>query len=179
MSDETKLQLAGRVRESIVDGPGIRYVVFTQGCPHACPGCHNRHTWPPEGGEPVEVQTLLEEISKDQLLRGVTLSGGEPFLHARPLIGLAREVRRMGLDVWLYSGYTWEEILQSDDPSWPALLQNVDVLVDGRYLEAQYNFSLRFRGSENQRLIDVAKSLETGEPVLWSPSASAGKGQIF
>ena len=167
MSDGTKLRLAGRVRESIVDGPGIRYVVFTQGCPHACPGCHNPRTWPPDGGEEKGIDELIEEVARDGLLRGVTLSGGEPFLQAAPLAVLARAVRSMGLDVWVYTGYTWEEIKRADKPQWNALLECTDVLVDGRFLEGEKSYGLRFRGSANQRLIDVPASLRENKPVIW------------
>jgi len=167
MSEGTLLRLAGRVRESIVDGPGLRYTLFAQGCPHRCPSCQNPHTWPLEGGEEIDIDTLRKEILSDSLLRGVTLSGGEPFLQAGVLSLLAQEVQAAGLDVWLYSGYTWEEILASGDPDWLALLRHTDVLVDGRFVWKQKTYGLRFRGSANQRLIDVKLSLEEGELILW------------
>ena len=167
MSDGARLRLAGWVRESIVDGPGIRYTIFTQGCPHRCPGCQNPHTWPAEGGQEIEISCLLSEIRHDELLRGVTLSGGEPFLQAAPLAILAKDVRALGLDVWVYSGYTWEEILAADNPSWNALLRTTNVLVDGRFVLELNSYGLRFRGSANQRLIDVGRSLTNGALVLW------------
>ena len=167
MPDKQRLRLAGRVRESIVDGPGLRYVIFTQGCPHTCPGCHNPHTWPPEGGEETPVSLLLSEIRRDTLLRGITLSGGEPFLQAGVLAGLAQAARAGGLDVWTFSGYTWEELTEAQSPDWMSLLAQTDVLVDGRYVQARKTYKLRFRGSLNQRLIDVKKSLEAGRVIFW------------
>jgi len=167
MSDEQTLRIAGRLRESIVDGPGIRYVVFTQGCPHRCPGCHNPHTWPMEGGEETTVSSLLAEIRLDPLLQGVTLSGGEPFLQAGALAELAEAVRFEGLDVWTYTGYTWEELMENENPAWKLLLEQSDVLVDGRYEQLLRSYGARFRGSSNQRLIDVRNSLILGSAVLW------------
>ena len=167
MLGEINLRLSGRVRESTVDGPGLRYAVFTQGCPHACPGCHNPHSWPLEGGEQISVAELLLDIRRDKLLRGVTLTGGEPFLQAGPLAVLAQAARTCGLDVWAYTGYTWEQLRRAGDPDWPALLLQTDVLVDGRYERERREYRLRFRGSANQRLIDVGKSLDAGHVVLW------------
>ncbi|MDR0671342.1 MAG: anaerobic ribonucleoside-triphosphate reductase activating protein [Oscillospiraceae bacterium] len=162
-----KLRVAGRLRESIVDGPGLRYVIFTQGCPHRCEGCHNTHTWPTDGGEEAEPEALLAEMQADGLLRGVTFSGGEPFLQADALAALARRARALGLDVWVYTGYTWEELRAADDPAWNGLLAETDVLVDGRYRREERSYHRRFRGSANQRLIDVSQSLAGGGVVLW------------
>ncbi|MDR0380605.1 MAG: anaerobic ribonucleoside-triphosphate reductase activating protein [Oscillospiraceae bacterium] len=167
MREAVGLRIAGRLRESIVDGPGLRYVIFTQGCPHRCEGCHNPHTWPPDGGEEAEPETMLAEMKADALLRGVTFSGGEPFLQADALAALARPARASGLDVWTYTGYTWEELRAAEDPAWNRLLAETDVLVDGRYHRDERSYRLRFRGSANQRLIDVPKSLAAGEIVLW------------
>ena len=161
------IRIAGRVRESIVDGPGIRYVIFTQGCPHACPGCHNPNTWPMEGGVDMRVSTLLSEIQRDALLQGITLTGGEPFLQAGALAVLAESVRAGGLDVWIYTGYTWEELLDAPNPEWLMLLAQTDILVDGRFEQSLKSYGLRFRGSANQRLIDVKKSMVAGLAVLW------------
>ena len=167
MSDEKKLRLAGRVRESIVDGPGLRYAVFTQGCPHKCADCHNPHTWPIEGGEEVPVSALLSEIRRDKLLQGVTLTGGEPFLQADSLSALAQSVQADRLNVWIYTGYTWETLTGAGNPDWMSLLDHADVLVDGRFDRTQKSYDLLFRGSANQRLIDVKKSLKTGNVILW------------
>ena len=134
----SQLQLAGVIRESIVDGPGIRFVVFTQGCPHRCPGCHNPATHDPAGGYAGDTETLLREFRKNPLLAGVTLSG-----------------------------YTIEQLLAGLEghPGWEELLRQTDILIDGPFLEAQKSLNLRFRGSRNQRAIDPAASLREGRAV--------------
>ncbi len=162
-----ELRISGIVRESVVDGPGIRFVVFTQGCPHHCPGCHNPATHPFEGGKLVETSQILTEVDKNPLLKGVTLSGGEPFCQPGPLAELAREAHRRGLDVITYSGYTLEQLLEKEqeEPAVGELLRETDVLVDGRFLEAEKSLLLKFRGSKNQRILDVRESLACGTPV--------------
>jgi anaerobic ribonucleoside-triphosphate reductase activating protein len=162
------IRLAGIVRESIVDGPGFRFTVFVQGCPHHCPGCQNPQTHDPAGGEDCDVETIMTEFRKNPLLQGVTLSGGEPMDQAEALLPLARAVRAMGKDVMAFSGYTYEELLEKGkrEPAVLDLLRECFLLVDGRFVMAQRDLSLLFRGSRNQRLIDPVASLETGKVVL-------------
>lgn len=164
----TKLQLAGVVRESIVDGPGIRMTVFVQGCPHHCKGCHNEHTWSFEGGYTSSVERVLEEAAKDKLLKGITLSGGEPFTQAHALAVLAKRAHEMGLNVFCYTGYTIEKLMADFDahPEYRELLEQCDWLVDGPFIEEEMSLMLHFRGSRNQRILDVAKSLQEGKAVL-------------
>ncbi|MBR1533320.1 MAG: anaerobic ribonucleoside-triphosphate reductase activating protein [Ruminococcus sp.] len=164
----TKLQLAGVVRESIVDGPGIRMTVFVQGCPHHCKGCHNEHTWDFDGGYTSSVERILEEAAKDKLLKGVTLSGGEPFCQAHALAVLAKKAHAMGLNVFCYTGYTFEYLYAHFDehPEYRELLEECDWLVDGPFIEEQMSLMLHFRGSRNQRILNVKESLEKGEAVL-------------
>lgn len=157
-----ELTIAGVVKESIVDGRGIRYTVFTQGCPHHCPGCHNPQTWPFEGGEVTTPQKLFEDFQKNPILKGITFSGGEPFCQPGPLAELARLVHGAGKDVTVFSGYTYEQLMERNDPQVDELLRETDVLIDGPFLEAEKNLELTFRGSENQRLIDLKKTRETG-----------------
>lgn len=154
-----KLRVAGRVADSIVDGPGLRYALFTQGCPRACPGCHNPQTQPLEGGEETTVETILSEIDADPLLDGVTFSGGEPFLQAAPLAELAREIKKRNLNLITYTGYLWEELIAANDPDWNALLAELDVVVDGPFVRALRDWTFKFAGSTNQRFIDVPRSL--------------------
>ena len=161
------MRIANTVSDSIVDGPGIRFVVFTQGCPHRCPGCHNPATHDPAGGYAGDTETLLREFRKNPLLAGVTLSGGEPFCQAAECAALARIARERGLNVWAYTGYTYERLLAGEVPDALALLEQVDVLVDGPFVEAEKSYAALFRGSTNQRLIDVPKSLAAGAVVLW------------
>lgn len=161
-----KLTVSGIVEESAVDGPGLRYTVFTQGCPHACPGCHNPQTHPFEGGKLVDTDDLLRDILANPLLTGVTFSGGEPFCQPEPLAMLAKAVHEhTKLSVITYSGYTWEELLRLADPAVRVLLEHTDILIDGRYIEQQRDLTLRFRGSKNQRVLDVKRSLTEGKPV--------------
>lgn len=165
---KTPLRLAGVVRESIVDGPGIRMTVFVQGCPHHCKGCHNRHTWDFDGGYMSSVERVLEEAAKDKLLRGVTLSGGEPFTQAAALTVLAKGARAMGLNVFCYTGYTFEQLTEMfpAHPEFRELLEQCDWLVDGRFIEEEMSLMLHFRGSRNQRILDVPQSLSQGRAVI-------------
>ena len=163
------LQVAGIVRESIVDGPGIRYAVFVQGCPHHCPGCHNPETHLFAGGSAMDIAGIFAQFQADPLLKGITLSGGEPFCQAEPLAELARLVHGTGKDVAVYTGYTFEELAASPDPAVAALLEETDLLIDGPFVEAQRDIDLLFRGSSNQRLIDAKASLAAGRAVLWEP----------
>lgn len=162
------IRIAGVIRQSIVDGPGLRFVVFTQGCPHACPGCQNPETHDFAGGYDCEIQKILDAMDKNPLLMGLTLSGGEPFARTAELLPLAKAVRARGKDVWCYSGYSFEELLAlaRENPDAKALLAELDVLVDGRFLLAERDLTLRFRGSRNQRVLDVPRSMEAGEALL-------------
>ena len=155
------LRLAGVMRESIVDGPGIRMTIFGQGCPHHCKGCHNPETHDPKGGYISHPENILKAIEQNPLLQGVTFSGGEPFFQAEAFSELGEEIKKRGLHIVTYSGYTFEQIIdgvKNGKPGWKELL----------------SLNLLFRGSKNQRLIDVKKSLEAGEAVLWDPEEESG-----
>ncbi len=156
------IRLAGIVRESIVDGPGFRFVVFVQGCPHHCKGCHNPQSHDFAGGRLYETDVLLAEIKKNPLLSGVTFSGGEPFCQPGPLVQLGAEVKKLGLNLIVYSGYTYEELSGMDNPDVHALLELSDYLIDGKFLLEQRNLLLRYRGSDNQRIIDLKRTREQG-----------------
>ncbi|MBQ2700692.1 MAG: anaerobic ribonucleoside-triphosphate reductase activating protein [Clostridia bacterium] len=159
------IRIFGTVNDSIVDGQGMRYAVFTQGCPHKCPGCHNPESHGFEGGKVVDTQEIIEQMKKNPLLDGVTLSGGEPFCQPEACLAIAQAAHQIGLNVWAYSGYTYEQLLEKT----PELLQEVDVLVDGPFILAQRSLELKFKGSRNQRLIDVKRSLQNEAVVLWEP----------
>ena len=163
---ENTLRLFGIVEESVVDGPGFRYTIFVQGCPHGCPGCHNPGSHPFTGGTLRDIDSLFQEIRTNPLLKGVTFSGGEPFCQAEALAELARLVHGAGKDVACYTGWTYEQLLEKNDPAVNALLAQVDLLIDGPFVLEQRNLELRFRGSENQRLIDMRKTREQGHVVL-------------
>ena len=153
----SKLRISGIVPESIVDGPGIRFTVFTQGWPHHCPGCHNPQTHAFDGGRLVDVADLAAQVEENPLLTGVTFSGGEPFCQPEPLCELAQLVKVRGKHVMVYSGYTLEQLLEmgKTKPAVLRLLRLADTLVDGRYVEELRDLTLEFRGSSNQRIIDL------------------------
>lgn len=162
------LRVSGLVSESIVDGPGIRFVIFAQGCVHNCKGCHNPTTFDLNGGSLIEVDDLMMEIKKNPLLKGVTFSGGEPFLQAGVFAEIAEKCHALGLDVISYTGYTFENLVSAFDvnPDWYRLLKNVDVLIDGPFVEAKKSLLLLFRGSSNQRILNAKVSLSQRKPVL-------------
>lgn len=162
-----ELRIAGTVRDSIVDGPGIRYVIFTQGCPHHCEGCHNPQTHDFNAGETADVEAILEEIFANRLVGGVTFSGGEPFCQAEALVPLAEVLKARGKHLMIYTGYLLEELQKMPDAGVQRLLELADILVDGRFVLAQRNLTLPYRGSENQRVIDMVKTRATGEVVLY------------
>ena len=158
-----QLQLSGTANDSIVDGPGIRFTIFVQGCPHHCRGCQNPQTHPCEGGTLTDTDTLAEQIRANPLLDGVTFSGGEPFCQAAALADLGEKVREMGLNVITYTGYTFEELYaRREEDGIGALLAVTDHLVDGRFIEEQKSYQLHFRGSANQRVLDCRESLARG-----------------
>lgn len=162
------IKLAGVVRESITDGPGIRFSVFCQGCPHHCPGCHNEATWSFDGGKDTPVDKILAEIDKNPLLKGVTFSGGEPFAQPEGFLALARKLEDRPLDIVVFSGYTYEELVKmgQENPAVEELLDRIDLLIDGRYIDEHRNLSLQFRGSENQRIIDMRETRKNGQLTL-------------
>ena len=158
------LELSGIVSDSIVDGPGIRTAVFSQGCPHHCPGCHNPETWAFGVGTPVEEERVLEIVKSNPLCRGVTFSGGEPFAQAEGFAKLARLLKVNGYEVASYTGYTFEQLLQGSEAQ-RTLLECIDLLIDGPFLLEERSLELSFRGSRNQRILDVPKSLAAGQAV--------------
>lgn len=162
------IRIAGTVNDSIVDGNGIRFTIFTQGCPHQCKGCHNPQTHDFNGGEIVSEDELLDKIKANPLLDGVTFSGGEPFCQATALASLGRKIHSMGgLDIVTYTGYTFEELTSGFDkhPEWKELLEETDILIDGRFEESLKSYDIRFRGSTNQRYLDAKESLKQNMPI--------------
>ena len=147
------LRIAGTVNDSIVDGAGIRFTIFTQGCPRSCKGCHNPKTHDFEGGKTVSVDDLVAVIFKNPLLDGVTFSGGEPFCQPEPLCEIAARVKEAGLNIWTFTGYTYEQLLDMRYGQVSRLLSMTDVLIDGEYVEALRTLSLPWRGSSNQRML--------------------------
>ena len=178
---EAKINLYGTAPGSIVDGPGIRFGVFVQGCTHHCPKCHNPKSQPHKGGVPTSVGDIIKEFEEADSCAGVTLSGGEPFEQAEGLAELACALKEKGINVWCYSGYLFEDLIaiaNGEDAAGASeycnknhaqgvnkLLHNLDVLVDGEFQNDLKSYDALYRGSKNQRLIDVPKSLENGKVI--------------
>lgn len=154
--------------DSIVDGPGLRAVIWTQGCSHNCMGCQNPHTHDFKGGGQVPIDMVKEAIDELEYHTGITFSGGDPMFQPVACNELAIYAKSKGYNIWVYTGFTFEELIKMslNNPIYREFLENIDVLVDGRFILEQRNLSLLFRGSKNQRLIDVKKTLEKGEVVL-------------
>ena len=161
------MQIYGIVPESVVDGPGWRTAIFCQGCFHNCEGCHNPNSHDPNGGKHMEVQEIVNLFEPH--IDGITLTGGEPFEQASDCATLAKEAHKQGLNVWCYTGYLYDDLLCLTilNPQIDLLLSEIDVLVDGPFILAQRSLDLLYKGSKNQRIINVPKSLACGEVVLW------------
>ena len=158
-----EIRLAGIVNDSIVDGTGIRLTVFVQGCTHNCKGCHNPQTHDLNGGYIADTDDILAKALENPLLEGLTFSGGEPFLQPLPLAELAEKAHKKGFNIFCYTGFLYEDILKDENKK--KLLENVDYLIDGPFIEEQKSLLLNFRGSKNQRIINVKKSFEENRAV--------------
>ena len=165
---ERTIRLSGIAYESLVNGPGMRRVFFAQGCKHNCKSCFNPDTHDFNGGEERDMDELIKDTLSNPILRGVTFSGGDPWEQADKFAYMAKVFKDNGLDIWSYTGYTYEYILENKDKrlGWNELFNNIDVLVDGRFEEEKMQDGLKFRGSTNQRVIDVKKSLSSNKVVL-------------
>jgi len=160
-----KIRLAAYLQpDSIVDGEGVRTVVWTQGCPHHCPGCHNASTWDFDDGALIDVEEVIEELKTIKNQDGITLSGGDPVCQADACYEIGKAAHEMGLNVWCYTGFTYEQMLSN--PKTRRLLNQIDVLVDGKFIQEEKSYDIYFRGSRNQRIIDVPKSLKEEKVVL-------------
>lgn len=172
------LRVFGTASDSIVDGPGLRFSVFVQGCGHACPGCHNPESWAYDGGTVETLDELEQRIVENRLITGVTLSGGEPFDQAPACAELARRLKARNYDIWVYSGYLWDELSAraqgtgEDAAAVRTILESATVLVDGPFVKELKSYELKWRGSSNQRLIDLAgmrKAAACGADWLRAP----------
>ena len=162
------MRLSGITQESLVDGPGLRYVIFAQGCRHCCPHCQNPETWDVNAGKEFSVKQVIRLIKQQKKTkRGVTFSGGEPFLQAAELAEVAQAAHEKDWDVVTYTGFTYEELIEDGSDGVKALVSASDILIDGKYIHKLRNTRLQFRGSSNQRMIDVAATQKSGQIVLW------------
>ncbi len=160
------IDVAGIDEDSITNGPGLRFVLFVQGCPHRCTGCHNPQTHAFGAGRIFTVDELFRQIRANPLQTGITFSGGEPFCQPEPLAELAARLNPHGYDLAAYTGYTFEQLFASTRPGVRELLEQLDILVDGPFIPEKKDFLLSFRGSGNQRILNVPESLKAGRPIL-------------
>ena len=175
------MRIAGIVKDSIVDGPGLRLVVFFQGCKHDCLGCQNPATQDFNGGYEESVENIIERLKSNPLVDGVTFSGGDPFEQASECYQLAKQIRKLSTTytIWCYTGYTFEHLISKNREDWNNLLNMIDVLVDGPFVLSLKSYELKFKGSSNQRLIDVPASLESNQVVLYTlPQDITNKFQV-
>ena len=160
-----KIRLASDLQtDSIVDGEGIRTVIWTQGCSHNCKGCHNPSTHDFKGGFAVDVEEIKEDISRLEGQEGITFSGGDPIFQAEACTEIAKYAKSLGFDIWCYTGFKFEDLINI--PKFKRFLEQIDVLVDGKFIEEEKSLNLDFRGSRNQRIIDVKESLKKGQVVI-------------
>ena len=163
----SSIRILDIIHDTTVDGPGFRTSIYCAGCRHACPGCHNPESWNPRGGHDENIDALMAEIVSDPFAN-VTFSGGDPMFQAEGFLELCRRIRsETDKTVWCFTGFTWERILEEGSPAMRELAGSVDVLVDGPFVQSLRDTDLHFRGSSNQRLIDVASTIREGRVVLW------------
>lgn len=162
-----KIKLAGLVSDSIVDGPGFRFTIFTQGCPHRCKGCHNPQTHDFDAGRYADCDKIIEKIKQNKMITGVTFSGGEPFCQPEPCAYMARLLKEAGYHLMAYSGYTFEQLLEMSqkDDNVNEFLSLLDILIDGPFILEERSLELSFKGSRNQRTVDVKESIKQGRAV--------------
>ena len=168
MENEKMIRLSGLIHESLVNGPGLRRVLFSQGCKHNCKSCFNPETHTMNGGSLFDMYKIIKDINDNPLISGVTFSGGDPWEQADKFAFISQNIKISNLNIWCYTGYTFEYILENKDKKigWSDLLSSINVLVDGAFEQDKYDENLLYRGSSNQRIIDVKKSLEKGGIVI-------------
>lgn len=162
-TNNNEIRIADVISESIVDGPGIRFVIFTQGCPHHCEGCHNPLTHDFKGGKVVTIKDLINKMQNHPYMSGLTISGGEPFSQVESLLELLLAYKKLypSKNIIVYTGYTFEELLAKESEHILQILDNIDYLIDGKFVKSLRDLTLQYRGSSNQRIIDVQKTLAT------------------
>lgn len=163
-----KLQIGGFLDNSLVNGDGIRFIIFVSGCLHNCDLCQNEFMQDFNYGDSTSIDDILKKIKSNMpIIKGVTFSGGEPFESSAPLLRLSEQVRSLGLNIWCYSGYTYDELMQSEDSSKLRLLKSIDVLIDGKFDKTLKEGASKYTGSSNQRIIDVQKSILENQIIIW------------
>ena len=170
LNDDSKLiRLAGIAENSLVNGKGLRKVFFSQGCSHHCEGCFNQHTWEFAGGRMFDMDELVQKVKDEPFLDGATFSGGDPFQQADKFAYLAKKLHEANINIWAYTGYTFEELMKlaQTNPHIKQMINNVDVIVDGRFMKDKMSENLKYCGSSNQRVIDVKSSLNENKIILF------------
>ena len=162
-----RIKLAGLTADSIVDGPGLRFTIFVQGCPHNCEGCHNPESHDFNGGRWADTDKIIEKIKKNEIIRGVTFSGGEPFCQPKPLADMAEKLKKDGYHLIAYTGFTFEQLMKMSvaDENVKKLLGCLDNIIDGKFVLSLRSLELRYKGSSNQRTLDVQESIRQGRAV--------------
>jgi len=163
-----QVRLSGIAFESLVNGPGLRRVIFAQGCIHNCKGCFNPDTHDMQGGQMMDMDKIIDDVKSNPMIRGITFSGGDCLEQADKFAYMAKKFKELGLNIWCYTGYTYEYILENRDKrvGWNELLNSIDALIDGKFEESKRDMSLRYKGSSNQRIIDVKESLKDDRIVI-------------
>ena len=165
------LRILDIIEDTMVDGPGFRTSIYCAGCCHACPGCHNPQSWDFKGGREMAIEEIIRIIEADPYAN-VTFSGGDPMYQAAGFAELAREIHRWTQkDIWCYTGFRFEQLIHPDQRE---LLEQIDVLVDGPFVQSLRDESLLFRGSSNQRIIDIPSTLYEGKVILWKDHSREG-----
>lgn len=162
-NDSLKFQVLDIIRGTTVDGPGFRTSIYLAGCRHHCPGCHNPQSWDENGGSPMTLDEIMDIVREEDF--NVTLSGGDPLFNPESTAALISALKTDGRNVWVYTGYTWEQIIANERLK--SAISKADVIVEGPFVEALKDRDLLFRGSSNQRLLSVAASLSSSVPVLY------------
>ena len=168
MAEKHLIRLAAVLGDSMVNGKGLRKAFFSQGCSHQCPECFNPHTWPFEGGQMCDIDELVKETLRESYLNGVTFTGGDPFQQPGPFAYMAEQFHKNGVNIWCYTGFTFEELLSlaKTDKNVQRMLDNIDVIVDGPFDKNKKSDQILYRGSYNQRIIDVPASLSSKKVVV-------------
>lgn len=157
-----KIRIAGKIYDSLANGPGMRYVLFTQGCTIHCDGCQNRHTWDLNGGQEIEIKNIVDDIFNDVLIDGVTISGGDPMEQKQALLELCKEIKNRdnNMNIMIYTGRTYEELINLNNDCINNILKIADYLVDGRFEKNNTDNAIRYTGSANQRIIDLRQVIK-------------------
>ena len=160
------MKISGIVEESIVDGPGIRFTIFFQGCIHNCFKCHNPDTHDINKGMEISVEEIIQKIKNMPYVDGVTLSGGDPLMQIDECLKLCKKLKELNLNIIVYTGYTYEKLIRMTNYKYQELFNYIDYLIDGHFVYSLLDLTLKYKGSSNQRIIDIKETLKNKEIVI-------------